>query len=119
MMASVKTFVDLYENPVVVLGNMGELGEDEEKYHKQVGEYVSSVCKGKNVKFLTVGDLAANIADVLEKCGYEVHKFETNTQASCYIVENLNDGYTIFLKASRSMMFEQILEDVKRGIVKL
>ena len=119
MKASVKTFIDLYENPVVVLGDMGELGEDEEKYHIMVGEYISEFCKNKNVKFLTVGKLAAKIAEALEKTGNDVCSFENNEQASCYILENLNAGYTIFLKASRSMKFEQILENVKRGIIKL
>ena len=119
MKASVKTFIDLYENPVVVLGDMGELGEDEEKYHTMVGEYIARICKNKNVKFLTVGKLAEKIAKVLEKTGNEVRYFENNEQVSCYILENLSAGYTIFLKASRSMKFEQILENVKRGIVKL
>ena len=37
MKASVSTFLDLYKNPVVVLGNMGELGENEVEYHREVG----------------------------------------------------------------------------------
>lgn len=119
MKASVKTFVELYENPVVVLGNMGELGEDEILYHRQVGEFLVSVCDGKPVKFLTVGKLAAEIGNVLHSKGFSVEKFDTNDEVSCYILENLNKSYTIFLKASRSMKFEQILENVKRGISNL
>jgi len=118
MKASVKTFLELYKKPVVVLGNMGELGENEHLYHRQVGEYLSNG-DFKNVIFLTVGDLAAEIADVLDIAGFETHKFSQNQDAARYIVENFNEDYTIFLKASRSMRFEQILEDVKRGIVKL
>lgn len=118
MKASVKTFVELYENPVVVLGNMGELGDDEVAYHRQVGEYLSEVSP-KNIKFITVGNLAEEIAQVLSNKGFDVKKFENNEQASCYIVENLHADYTIFLKASRSMKFEEILDSVKRGIVKL
>ncbi len=119
MKASVKTFVELYQNPVVVLGNMGELGEDEVLYHRQVGEYLSLVCKGKDVKFLTVGDLALEIGKVLKDNGFETHNFSSTDDVSCYILEKLNGGYTIFLKASRSMQFEQILEKVKRGMIKL
>ena len=44
MKASVKTFVELYKEPVVVLGDMGELGDDEEKYHLQVGEFLATRC---------------------------------------------------------------------------
>lgn len=119
MKASVKTFIELYENPVVVLGDMGELGEDEVLYHRQVGSYLSEICKGKNVCFITVGNLAAEIAKELVEAGYKVQEFENNDQVACYILEKLNVGYTIFLKASRSMKFEQIIENIKRGIVKL
>ena len=119
MKASVKTFIELYENPVVVLGDMGELGEDEALYHRQVGRYLSEICKGKNVCFITVGNLAAEIAKELVEAGFKVQEFENNDQAACYILEKLNVGYTIFLKASRSMKFEQIIENIKRGIVKL
>ncbi len=119
MKASVKTFIELYENPVVVLGDMGELGDNEQEYHTMVGEYICTICKGRNVKFLTVGKLAEKIAEVLKKYGYDVNSFEDNEQVSCYILEKLNTGYTIFLKASRSMKLEQILENVRKGIVKL
>lgn len=112
MKASVKTFVELYNNPVVILGNMGELGENEILYHKQVGEYLGEL--NKSVKYLTVGNLAKEIGNALEKRGLEVHYFDSNKDVSCYILENLNNSYTIFLKASRSMKFEEILEYVKK-----
>lgn len=113
MKASVKTFTELYVNPVVVLGNMGELGENEIYYHKEVGKYLAQTCK--NVKFLTVGNLAGEIAKILVNSGFEVASFDNNEQAACYILDNLNIGYTIFLKASRAMKFEEIIEHLKRG----
>ena len=117
MKASVKTFVELYENPVVVLGDMGELGEDEVKYHIEVGKYLSTL--KKDVKYLLVGNLASKIGNELEKTGFFVKYFKDNDEVSCYILENHFEGNTIFLKASRSMKFEQILEKVKRGINKI
>ena len=39
--------------------------------------------------------------------------FDDNEQAALYIVENLDKSNTIFLKASRAMKFEQILEKIK------
>ena len=59
MKASVKAFVETYKNPVVVLGDMGELGENEIKYHREVGEFLSTL--NKDVKYLTVGNLAKEI----------------------------------------------------------
>ena len=96
---------------------MGELGENEVEYHRQVGEYLANV--NGNVKYLTVGSLAQEIGKVLLAHGFEVEFFATNQEVSCYILENLDKGNTIFLKASRSMKFEEILESVKRGICKL
>ena len=127
MKASVKTFIEMYDNPVVILGDMGELGDDEEKYHKEVGKYLAAInkkiktklFKTKPVKYLTVGKLAAAIGEELSMQGFDTKSFANNDEVSRYILENSNESNTIFLKASRSMQFEQILENVKRGISKL
>ena len=113
MKASVKTFIELYPNPVVILGDMGELGENEEKYHKQVGEFLATL--NKNVKYLLVGKLASKIGDAFKNTCIEYQKFDNTKEVSRYIVEKLDNSNTIFLKASRSMKFEQILENI-RGI---
>lgn len=112
MKASVKAFVENYNNPVVILGNMGELGENEVQYHREVGEYLATL--NKTVKYITIGNLAKEIGNILTGKGIDVISFETTNQAACYILENLNNSYTIFLKASRSMKFEQILEEIKK-----
>jgi UDP-N-acetylmuramoyl-tripeptide--D-alanyl-D-alanine ligase len=116
MKASVKTFIELYKNPVVVLGDMGELGDDEVAYHTQVGEYFATL--NKSVKYFVVGNLAQNIGNALKKQGFSVEFFNDVEGVSCYILENSFENCTIFLKASRSMQFEQILENVKRGTIK-
>ena len=117
MKASVSTFVQLYENPVVVLGNMGELGEAEVELHRTVGDYLANISP-KNVKYLTVGHLAREIGIPLEDAGFFVKNFENNDEVSKYLLANVYAGNTIFLKASRSMKFEQIIENLK-GEVKI
>lgn len=112
MKASVSTFLELYSNPVVVLGDMGELGDNEVEYHREVGRYIGQ--RFKNGLFLTVGHLAACVADELVKFGLNVKSFENNIETSRYILDNLNAGSTIFLKASRSMKFEEIIENLKK-----
>lgn len=116
MKASVKTFVELYKNPVVVLGNMGELGENEVLYHRQVGEYLAKL--NKSAKYLVVGNLGKEIGIELEKSDIEVHYFENNNDVADWIMKNFSEGETLFLKASRSMKFEEIIENIKnkRGI---
>ena len=109
MKASVSTFLQLYKNPVVVLGDMGELGEYTDELHKCVGQYLSELPEAKNARFLTVGEYAKEIGEVLEKSAGFVKNFENNDEVSKYIIDNVDVGTTIFLKASRSMKFEEII----------
>ena len=119
MKASVTTFIELYDKPLVILGNMGELGEDEIEIHKNVGKYLSDFIKtykSKEPIILTVGKLAAKIGEELVKAGAIVKNFENNASVSSYILANDFGGFTIFLKASRAMKFEEIIENLKREI---
>lgn len=114
MKASVSAFLELYKNPVVILGNMGELGENEIDFHREVGKYLGGKFRGNNAVFLTVGELAYYIGEELSKYGFEVKHFDNNIETSRYILDNLHGGITIFLKASRAMKFEEIIENLKR-----
>ena len=113
MKASVSAFLELYKNPVVILGNMGELGENEIDFHREVGKYLGGKFRGNNAVFLTVGELAYYIGEELSKYGFEVKHFDNNIETSRYILDNLHGGITIFLKASRAMKFEEIIENLK------
>lgn len=112
MKASVSTFIELYDNPLVVLGNMGELGDNEESLHREVGRFLAEK-NIKNVKYFTVGNLAAKIGEELGKAGFDVKNFNNTDEVSRYILDNVNVGTTIFLKASRSMEFEKIIQNLK------
>lgn len=114
MKASVSTFLELYKNPAVILGNMGELGENEIDFHREVGQYLGRKFRGNNAFFLTVGELAYYIGEELSKYGFEVKHFDNNIETSRYILDNLHGSITIFLKASRAMKFEEIIENLKR-----
>jgi UDP-N-acetylmuramoyl-tripeptide--D-alanyl-D-alanine ligase len=119
MKASVATFLELYKNPVVILGNMGELGENEEEFHREVGNFLGKKFSAKaiNVKFLVVGNLAKKIGEELENSGFDVKYFGNNIETSRYILDNINEGSTIFLKASRAMKFEEIITNIKEEII--
>ncbi len=115
MKASVSTFLELYPNPVAVLGNMGELGADEVEFHREVGRFIAEKFKNTKALFLTVGNLASYIGSELAKQNIKTVHFDDNIATSRYILDNLFDGSTIFLKASRSMKFEEIIEFLKTG----
>lgn len=110
MIAATNTILDLYENIVIVLGDMGELGENETFYHKKVGKFINDKNK-PNAKILTVGNASKNISDEIKV--YFTKHFKTNEDVARYILANIEIGTTIFLKASRSMKFEEILTYLK------
>lgn len=114
MKAAIDTFLKLYSPPLLlVLGNMGELGENEIKYHKEIGDFlVKKISKNKDINIFTVGKLANEITKVLKQNNIFSVNFGNNLQTSRYILDNVKIGTTIILKASRSMKFEEILNEV-------
>lgn len=106
MRAFIDTVFELYKDYVVILGDMGELGEKEVIYHKELGEYIYK--KNKNAKIITIGNLSKNIS---EACNGK--HFENIDFAIDFIKNGIPQNTKLFLKASRSMRFEQIIEKLK------
>lgn len=113
MKASIKTVIDNYSPPVLlVLGDMAELGENEIKYHQEIGDFLINNLK-ENVNVITVGKLSNEITKKLNSKGIKSINFDNNLQTSRYILDNVKIGNTIVLKASRSMKLEEIIKNVK------
>lgn len=106
MRAFINTVTELYNDYLIILGDMGELGENEVQYHKELGKYIAE--KNLSGKILTIGTLSKNIS---EACN-GTH-FETIQDAVNHIKAETKNGTKIFLKASRSMKFEQIIDFLK------
>lgn len=106
MRAFVDTICELYKDYIIVLGDMGELGDEEVRYHRELGEYIGK--KGIGNTVLSVGNLSKNITDA---CGGK--HFETVEDVVKYICQHVTKDKKIFLKASRSMKFERIIEELK------
>lgn len=114
MKAALATVLELYPDSVLVLGDMLELGQDEVFYHEQIGNFITDKLDENNhVKIITVGKLAKKIAETVKQKGVFAVSFDNNAQAAEYIEKNIKQGSTIFLKASRSMKFEEILNALK------
>lgn len=97
---------------VLVLGDMKELGENEDIFHKEVGEFINNF---DNVELVTVGELAKHITKGLSpEKNIKFSCFETNKDTAKYIVENISCGTTMLLKASRSMKFEEIITELEK-----
>lgn len=106
--AALKTFLSYTPNPKsVVLGDMGELGLNEEEYHIATGEFLEQFeCD----YVLTLGELAKYIQPRNIKT---VH-FNDKHELVAFMKEYLKNGSNVLLKASRFMKFEEIIEELKR-----
>ncbi|MCQ2739548.1 MAG: UDP-N-acetylmuramoyl-tripeptide--D-alanyl-D-alanine ligase [bacterium] len=112
---SMRVFVDsifeLYPQYTLILGDMGELGENEVQYHKELGEYINNHKNlDKNTTVITIGNLAENIKNMINNCN-SVY-YNNIDEAVNYIKDNISHDSTLFLKASRSMKFERIIESL-------
>ena len=97
---------------IAVFGDMMELGEDEAALHRSVGEYA----REKGIDFMwTWGERAKHICAGF---GETAINFETKTQLGEYILENITAGDSIVFKASHSRRFEDIIEQVYKGLEK-
>lgn len=105
MKAFVNTVFELYKDYVLILGDMGELGENENYYHQEIGNYINNhKFLDENTIVITVGNLSKNITEQINNC--KSLNFENIELAVKYIEENISKDKKLFLKASRSMKFE-------------
>ena len=109
MRAFVNTIFELYDNYTLVLGDMGELGANEINYHRELGEYINLHKKlNQNAVVISIGNLSKNITDKITNC--KTAHFSTIEDGVNYIKNNISKSSKLFLKASRSMKFERIIE---------
>ena len=108
MKASLDALQDADTRKVAILGDMGELGTDEDKLHAEVGEYASKL----NLDCLVcVGRLSAAMAEAAKKVGTgkEIHYFGSKESLTDNLGGLLRDGDTVLVKASHFMGFSDIV----------
>lgn len=115
---SMKASLDILKNlnceghRYAVLGDMGELGEDEQTMHQEVGTYAATsgldglICVGKLARNIAKGAQDANMAQAVIK------SFDTIEEASEYLKTILQEKDFVLLKASRFMGFEAIAKEL-------
>lgn len=96
---------------IAVLGDMGELGEEEKELHAQVGAYLSE----KNIDYLfCAGELSREIAGEAKKnpkCA--VAHFPSKEELIPALLQEVKEGDTILIKASHFMEYPKIVEALK------
>jgi UDP-N-acetylmuramoyl-tripeptide--D-alanyl-D-alanine ligase len=106
--AALNLLDDLAGRRIAVLGDMAELGGQEEEGHRRVG------CRAADAVdiLITVGPLAHLIAEEARACGLSpeaITEAETNDQATAYLRQIVQRGDIVLVKGSRSMAMEEIV----------
>lgn len=110
MQASIDVLSQAAGRKIAVLGDMGELGENEKELHAGVGRYVA----GKEIDFLyCAGELCREMAHAAEEISHsktEVHYFKTKEELIEALLPDIKKGDTLLVKASHFMEFPKIVE---------
>lgn len=95
---------------VVLLADMLELGADEERYHRRMGEVAAEA--GVDI-LLTVGERAAWISEAARARGLAAEHLPDPSAAASRLAEVLRPGDLLLMKGSRLMKLEQVYERLK------
>lgn len=114
MKASLKVLNDAEPRKVAILGDMGELGENEQQMHAEIGTYLGSL---DIQTVICVGTLAGRIAEAARKAKpqMQVLTAESVEGAIAHLPEWIREGDTVLVKASHFMHFEQIVDALTKN----
>ena len=112
MMASIKVLSNADGRRIAILGDMGELGENEKKLHYEVGEFIADC--GVDI-LLTCGHLSEEIINGAKNNGSRAKMlhFFTKDMLIDYILRERMNGDTILVKASHFMEFSEIVDALR------
>lgn len=109
MKASLEVLQDGLGRKLAILGDMGELGEEEEALHRQVGEFAGGLDLDQCI---CVGPLCAHLAAGIEAVNPEmkVVRVDNLQELLKKLPELVHKDDTILVKASHFMHFEKVVE---------
>jgi len=107
MQAAIDVLADEEAIKILVVGDMGELGNDAEAMHAQLGEYAQA----KRIDYLyTFGLLSQAMSDAFGEKAQHFEAIETLIDA---IKQELSAGVTVLVKGSRFMKMERVVNAIK------
>lgn len=114
MKASLKVLNDAETRKTAILGDMGELGEEEQQLHEEVGAYLGTLDIQTAV---CIGPLAAHLAEAAKKVKPQMQIFTAGSveEAMEHLSEWICKGDTILVKASHFMHFEKIVDALTKN----
>ncbi|MFZ1217711.1 MAG: UDP-N-acetylmuramoyl-tripeptide--D-alanyl-D-alanine ligase [Chthoniobacterales bacterium] len=114
MKAALRTLVELDSDGrrIAVLGEMGELGTESERGHREVGEAAAQM---RIDELIAVGSLGAIIARAAEKAGLKKSVEVASHEEAADLLEKVAaSGDLVLIKGSRSARMERVLEEFAR-----
>lgn len=109
MKASLQALQAAESRKVAILGDMGELGEDEKELHAGVGTYAA----GLDLQMICcVGPLMENLALAVKEANpsMEIHHFAEKADLIDKLPGLLKKGDTVLIKASHFMEFTELVK---------
>ena len=112
MKASLDVLTDAIGRKVAILGDMGELGEDEVEMHREVGVYAAS----RNLDLLLCVGIVTYMAEAAKHAAPEkaILHFATKEKMLKELPKILQEGDTVLVKASHFMGFEDVVKELER-----
>jgi UDP-N-acetylmuramoyl-tripeptide--D-alanyl-D-alanine ligase len=110
MKAALRTLIELDADGrrIAVLGEMGELGEESEQGHREVGETAAALGVDE---LIAVGSMGAAIARAAREAGLEKSiAVDSAEEAADLLADNAAAGDLILVKGSRTARMERVLE---------
>lgn len=96
---------------IAILADMKELGADERKLHREIGDFINENVKPDAV--FTVGELAKEILLNIDPHVF-TKSFDDNDSLEKFISEYFKDGDVCLLKGSNSMKLFDVVEKIKK-----
>ncbi|GEM_PF-1960542 len=109
MKAALENFfrIECLGNRWLVLGEMKELGEYSEAYHREIGEYLSECCTLFH-KVVFLGEQMKRAEKTFCPRSLSLY-FDNCEELASYLFDKVSQGDAVFLKGSRSNHLEDIL----------
>ncbi len=112
MKASLNVLQDGLGRKIAILGDMGELGENEASLHYEVGEHAASL----NIDgCICVGPLMKNLETAIQKNNPDMYvkHLDTLDELLSQLSELTKKGDTLLVKASHFMKFDKIVKQLE------
>lgn len=107
--AAINTLVKFRGRHILVLGDMGELGDEEVSLHADIGRYAAT--QGVE-SFLAVGPLCAN---AIHEFGAGGKHFENKEALSVHLKTLLGPDAVVLVKGSRFMAMEDVVQQITKS----